>query len=129
MSVTITHVSHGECIEGGLIETGIDRGRYQYVERPRKERDMKKMTVIAAAILLASSAAGYAAPKGGNAGGASELSPGDQLRDSGGPKPGSRGASEFAPGDLKKDSPRTVGRGASEFSPGDKVNDIRKKKH
>jgi hypothetical protein len=114
---------------GGLIETRIDLGRYRYVERARKERDMKKMSVIAAAILLASSAGAYAAPRGGNAGGASELSPGDQLRDSGGPKPGSRGASEFAPGDLKKDHPGTVGRGASEFSPGDKANDIRKKKH
>ena len=56
---------------------------------------------VAAALLLASSASGYAAPKGGsNAGGASEFSPGDQMRDRGGPTQGSRGASEYSPGVL-----------------------------
>jgi hypothetical protein len=97
-----------------------------------KEIDMKKLTLIAAALLLASSVSGYAAPKGsdttGNAGGASEFSPGDKMRDSGGPKKGSRGASEFSPGDKMRDSggPKKGSRGASEFSPGDKMNDTRK---
>jgi hypothetical protein len=94
-----------------------------------EETDMNKVTLLAAALLLASSAGGYAASKGGNGGGASEFSPGDQMRDRGGPKHGSRGASEFSPGDRMKDSHTTVGRGASEFSPGDQKNDLRKKKH
>src|SRR5712691_4256646 len=50
-----------------------------------KEVDMRKLALPAAALLLALSATGYAAPKGGantvNAGGASEFSPGDQMRD------------------------------------------------
>jgi hypothetical protein len=88
---------------------------------------MKKLTLLVAALLLVSSASGYAEPKG-NAGGASELSPGDKMKDSGGPTKGSRGASEFAPGDKMKDSggPTKGSRGASEFSPGDKMNDTRK---
>jgi hypothetical protein len=91
---------------------------------------MKKMTVLAGALLLALTASGYAAPKGGgNAGGASESSPGDQMRDRGGPTTGSRGASEFSPGDRMKDSKATTGRGASELSPGDQMNDARKKTH
>jgi hypothetical protein len=91
-----------------------------------KEADMKKLTLFAAALLLASSVSGYAAPKS-NAGGASEFSPGDQMRDSGGPKKGSRGASEFSPGDQMRDSggPTRGSRGASEFSPGDQMNDRR----
>ncbi len=93
---------------------------------------MKKLTLVAAALLLASSASGYAAPKGsgntGNAGGASEFSPGDQMRDRGGPTKGSRGASEFSPGDRMRDTGGTSGRGASEFSPGDQMNDTRKKR-
>ena len=91
---------------------------------------MRKLTLLAAALLLASTACGYAAPKGsnaGNAGGASQFSPGDQMRDSGGPTKGSRGASEFSPGDRMKDTTGTS-RGASEFSPGDRMNDIRKKR-
>jgi hypothetical protein len=96
-----------------------------------KEVDMKKSALLAAALLLALSATGYAAPKGsgntGNAGGASEFSPGDQMRDRGGPTKGSRGASEFSPGDRMRDS-GTTGRGASEFSPGDRMNDTRKKR-
>jgi hypothetical protein len=84
---------------------------------------MRKMMLIAAALLLASSVGGYARQKGSNAGGASEYSPGDQMKDRGGPTPGFRGASEFAPGDQKKDSGSTVGRGASEFSPGDRAKD------
>jgi hypothetical protein len=97
---------------------------------------MKKITVLAAAVLLiGSSACGYAAPKGvsgdtGGVKGASEFSPGDQMKDSGGPRKGSRGASEFSPGDKMKDSggATTGSRGASEFSPGDRMNDTRKKR-
>jgi hypothetical protein len=86
---------------------------------------MKKVALIAIALLLGSSVGGYAAPK--NAGGASEFSPGDQMRDRGGPTLGSRGASEFSPGDRRRDTSRTIGRGASEFSPGDQKNDLRRR--
>jgi hypothetical protein len=66
---------------------------------------MKKITLLAAAILLVgSSACGYAQTKGstGTSRGASEYSPGDQMRDKGGPTKGSRGASEYSPGDQMK---------------------------
>ena len=90
---------------------------------------LKKATMIAAALLLVWPVVGHAQQRGGNAGGASEFSPGDQLKDRGGAKPGSRGASEFAPGDQRKDvpkaAPKTEGRGASEFSPGDRSKDTR----
>jgi hypothetical protein len=90
---------------------------------------MKIITLLAAAALLAgSSAFGYAGPKGtGAMGGASEYSPGDQMRDSGGPMMGARGASEYSPGDQMRDSggPKKGARGASEYSPGDKMNDAR----
>jgi hypothetical protein len=81
---------------------------------------MKRMMLMIAAVLIASAAVGYAQQKGSNAGGASGVAPGDQMKDKGGPTPGSRGASEFSPGDRKKDAVGTVGRGASEFSPGDR---------
>jgi hypothetical protein len=89
------------------------------------EMIMKKIPLLALAILIASTAFGIAAPKGGGGPGASEMSPGDRMRDAGGPKPGARGASEFAPGDTMRDSggSRKTTRGASEFSPGDKMND------
>ena len=94
---------------------------------------MKKTVLLtAAALLIASSAVGYAQSRGtgsmGTTRGASEFSPGDQMRDSGGPKPGARGASEFSPGDRMRDSGTTgrgSRRGASEFAPGDKMNDKR----
>jgi hypothetical protein len=90
---------------------------------------MKRAMLIAAALLMVSPIVGHAQQRGGNAGGASESSPGDQLRDQGGPRPGSHGASEFAPGDQRKDArkgaPRSEGRGASEFSPGDRAKDSR----
>ena len=93
---------------------------------------MKRTMVLAAGILIATSLYGYAAPRGmgmGAAGGrgASEFSPGDQMRESGGPRAGSHGASEFSPGDRMRDSggPRRGSRGASEFSPGDRRNDMR----
>jgi hypothetical protein len=96
---------------------------------------MKKMLLLTAAVfLLGSSTCGYAAPKGnaGTAGtfGASEFSPGDRMRDSGGPRTGARGASEFSPGDRMRDSrgPRTGTWGASEFSPGDQKNDMRNRR-
>jgi hypothetical protein len=78
---------------------------------------MRKATLLAAGILIASSVCGYAGPRG-----ASEFSPGDQMRDS-----GRRGASEFSPGDRMRDSggPHRGSRGASEFSPGDRMNDMR----
>jgi hypothetical protein len=46
--------------------------------------------------------------------------------------PTSRGASELSPGDKMKDSGTTgmsrgASRGASKFTPGDKMNDVRKK--
>ena len=88
---------------------------------------MKKATLLAAVILLiGSSACGYAQTKGstGTSRGASEFSPGDQMKDKGGPTKGSRGASEYSPGDRMKDT-GTTGRGASEFSPGDQKNDTR----
>ncbi len=93
---------------------------------------MKKMTILAAAVvLIAASACGYAAPRGTVGMGASEFSPGDQMRDSGGPRQGSRGASEFSPGDRMRDlgGPRRGARGASEFSPGDQMNDKRRGRH
>jgi hypothetical protein len=91
---------------------------------------MRSVTLLAATVLMvASTACGYAQTKGtttspGSSRGASEFSPGDQMRDRGGPKRGSRGASEFSPGDQMKDR-GTSGRGASEFSPGDRMNDKR----
>lgn len=89
--------------------------------------DMKSVTLIAVVLLLSSSAGGYAASR--NLGGASEFSPGDQMRDRGGPTLGSRGASEFSPGDRRRDTSGTIGRGASEFAPGDQKNDLRRKRH
>jgi hypothetical protein len=93
---------------------------------------MRSVTLLAATVLMvASTACGYAQTKGtatspGSSRGASEYSPGDQMRDRGGPTQGSRGASEYSPGDQMKDrSKSTTGRGASEFSPGDRMNDKR----
>jgi len=86
---------------------------------------MKKIPLLALAILIGSTALGVAAQKGGGGRGASEFSPGDQMRDAGGPRPGARGASEFTPGDTMRDKggPKKTTRGASEFSPGDRMND------
>jgi hypothetical protein len=95
---------------------------------------MRSVTLIAATVLMvASTACGYAQTKGttspSSSRGASEFSPGDQMRDRGGPTRGSRGASEFSPGDRMRDQGTTgrgtTGRGASEFSPGDRMNDRR----
>jgi hypothetical protein len=94
---------------------------------------MRKLVVIAAAILIGTAGSALAQKGGhGTAGmggsrGASEFSPGDQMRDAGGPKNTTRGASEFSPGDRMRDAggPRKTTRGASEFSPGDQMNDRR----
>jgi hypothetical protein len=94
---------------------------------------MRKTILLAAtALLVASTACGYAQTKGTTGGmsspggrGASEFSPGDQMRDRGGPRAGSRGASEFSPGDQRRDRGTTGRGGASEFSPGDRMNDKR----
>lgn len=105
--------------------------RSGFLFRGAKEEHMRRITAIAAtAFLVASSACGYAQTKGtttspGSSRGASEFSPGDQMRDRGGPTPGSRGASEFSPGDQKRDQGMTGQGGASEFSPGDRMNDKR----
>src|ERR1700692_158279 len=99
------------------------------MDKGNKEMNMKKITLLAAVALLAgSSALAYAAHRGAGAmGQASEFSPGDQMRDSGGPKKGARGASAFSPGHLMRDAggPKKGARGASEFSPGDRMNDAR----
>ena len=90
---------------------------------------MKKNLIFAAAVMLIGSSglsfAGSADPKG-----ASGSAPGTQMNNS--TSPATRGASELSPGDRMKDS-RTTGRargatkGASEYAPGDKMNDARKK--
>jgi hypothetical protein len=88
---------------------------------------MKKITLIAASLLLVvSSAVGYAGPRGGGGTkGASGFSPGDQMKDLG--TKTTRGASEFSPGDQMKDLGTKTTKGASEFTPGDKMIDLRKK--
>jgi hypothetical protein len=89
------------------------------------EEQMKKTLVVATAVLFGTSALALAAE---NKGGASKLSPGHEMQNSG----ASKGASEFSPGDRMRDK-GTVGqsrgstKGASEFSPGDRMNDKRGK--
>ncbi|SDJ83064.1 MULTISPECIES: hypothetical protein [Bradyrhizobium] len=82
---------------------------------------MKKAVLVTAALLIGASPAFAQKSKG-----ASEFSPGDQMRDS--RTQTTKGASEYAPGDRMKE-PGTTGmsKGASELSPGDKMNDRRKK--
>jgi hypothetical protein len=94
---------------------------------------MTKLAVIAAALLIGTAGSALAQKGHGTSGmggsrGASEFSPGDQMRDAGGPKHTMRGASEFSPGDRMRDAggPRKTMRGASEFSPGDQMNDRRR---
>jgi hypothetical protein len=95
---------------------------------------MTRFSIIAAsALLIGSSAVGYAAE---NKPGASGMAPGTQMNSTTTVNPGAtRGASELSPGDRMNDN-RTVGsaktkpgstKGASEFSPGDKMNDKRGK--
>ena len=92
---------------------------------------MKCIPVIAAVVLIGSSAATYAAEKPG----ASSMAPGTQMNNTNTNPGATRGASELSPGDKMNDA-RTVGssksspgstKGASELSPGDKMNDKRGK--
>jgi hypothetical protein len=82
---------------------------------------MKKAVLVAAALVIGASPAFAQKSKG-----ASEFSPGDQMRDS--RTQTTKGASEFAPGDRMRDQGTTgMSKGASELSPGDRMNDRRKK--
>ena len=85
---------------------------------------MKKTLIIAAAaMLIGSSGLSFAGSTGTK--GASGSAPGTQMNNSTSPTP--RGASELSPGDRMKDSTTTgMSKGASELSPGDKMNDARK---
>jgi hypothetical protein len=86
---------------------------------------MKKLIIIATAVLLGTSA--FAAE---NKAGASKMSPGHETQNS--TSGTTKGASENSPGDRMQDK-GTVGmsrgstKGASEYSPGDRMNDKRKK--
>jgi hypothetical protein len=81
---------------------------------------MKKITVIGATVLLAtSSTVAFAGSKG-----ASSFSPGHQMQ--GQTTPTTKGASQFTPGDQMKDLGSTT-KGASGFTPGDQKNDAKKK--
>lgn len=96
------------------------------------EVEMTKMTIFgAAAVVIFSSAFGHAEARRMIGMGASEFSPGDRMRDAGGPGRTLHGASEFTPGDRMRDlgGPRRGMRGASEFSPGDLKNDMRRGRH
>jgi hypothetical protein len=93
------------------------------------DEDMKKTLVIAAAAMLIGSAGLSFAGSSGTKG-ASGSAPGTQMNNSN--VPTSRGASELSPGDRMRDSSTTgmsrgAAKGASEFTPGDKMNDARKK--
>lgn len=79
---------------------------------------MQAQIVIAAALLVATSAIVTAQPKSK---GASEFTPGDQMQDSGRT---TKGASQYSPGHEMKKHGKTS-KGASEFSPGDRKNDLR----
>jgi hypothetical protein len=83
---------------------------------------MKKASIVAAAMLVGSSAICYAGPKNG----ASGMAPGTQMNSTTGTTGTSRGASELSPGDQMKDRTTTgSARGASQYSPGDRMNDAR----
>lgn len=79
---------------------------------------MQTQIVIAAALLIATSAVVTAQPKSK---GASEFTPGDQMQDAGRT---TKGASQYSPGHEMKKYGKTS-KGASEFSPGDRKNDLR----
>jgi hypothetical protein len=88
----------------------------------------KTLIIAVAAMLIGSSGLSFAGSSGTKR--ASGSAAGTQMNNSGAST--SRGASELSPGDGMKDS-RTTGmsrgatKGASEFTPGDKMNDARKK--
>jgi len=79
---------------------------------------MKKISALAAVLLVSTAVAAYAQKTPG----ASEYSPGDRMKDQSSTMSGTKGpgASSHAPGHEQK----TPG-GASEMSPGDKMNDAR----
>jgi hypothetical protein len=79
---------------------------------------MKKITALAAVLLVSTAVAAYAQKSPG----ASEYSPGDRMKDQPSTQSGTKGpgASSYAPGHQQK----TPG-GASEMSPGDRMNDTR----
>jgi hypothetical protein len=79
---------------------------------------MKKISAMAAVLLVGSVVAAYAQKSPG----ASEYSPGDKMHDQSSTKSGTKGpgASSYAPGQKQ-----TTPGGASELSPGDKMNDTR----
>ena len=84
----------------------------------------KTLVIAAAAMLIGSSGLSFA---GSATKGASGSAPGTMMNNS--TIPTSKGASELSPGDRIKDSTTTgMSKGASEFTPGDKMNDARKKK-
>jgi hypothetical protein len=91
------------------------------LQRRIKEKHMKKIIPLAAAILLSTGVAAYAQSKSAfsSSPGASEATPADSMKDRSSTKSGP-GASQFTPGHEQKQ--KTPG-GASEFSPGDKMND------
>jgi hypothetical protein len=79
---------------------------------------MKKISALAAVLLVSTAVAAYAQKSPG----ASEYSPGDRMKDQ--PSTQSKtkgpGASSYAPGHEQK-----IPGGASEMSPGDRMNDTR----
>jgi hypothetical protein len=79
---------------------------------------MKKISALAAVLLVSTAVAAYAQKSPG----ASENSPGDRMKDQPSTQSGTKGsgASSYAPGHEQK----TPG-GASEMSPGDRMNDTR----
>jgi len=84
---------------------------------------MKVLITAATIVLIGSSGLSFA---GSASKGASGSAPGTLMNES---APTTRGASELSPGDRMKDN-LTTGkskRGASELTPGDKMNDARKK--
>jgi hypothetical protein len=92
---------------------------YRCSAQLQEDNNMKKASIVAAAMLVGSSAICYAGPKNG----ASGMAPGTQMNSTTGT---SRGASEFFPGDQMKDRTTTgSAKGASQYSPGDRMNDAR----
>jgi hypothetical protein len=79
---------------------------------------MRKISALAAVLLVSTAVAAYAQKSPG----ASEYSPGDRMKDQSSTQSGTKGpgASSYAPGQKQ-----TKPGGASELSPGDKMNDTR----
>lgn len=80
---------------------------------------MKKVFVIAAALVAVTSAAHARGLGGGIGGGASSFSPGHSFQSSGGPVTGTTGASGYSPGhQMQTNRPGTGWPGASGYAPG-----------